>query len=99
MARGVSNHEAAPMFLPAGGDRGRPVLRDGRYARVEFWVQFVPARPQDEAEHWATPISRLISENAVTSRLRSRHLEPEPRHHRALFRPHGEEPRDRGPSK
>ena len=55
------------MLLPGGGDRGRPVLRDARYATAEFWAQFVPARPQDEAEHWATPISRLISENAVTS--------------------------------
>ena len=45
------------MRLPAGGDRGRPVLRDTRLAMVEFSQALCPARPQDEAERWPASVA------------------------------------------
>jgi hypothetical protein len=45
------------MRVPAGEDRGRPVLRDTRHAMVEFWQALCPARPQDEAERWPASVS------------------------------------------
>ena len=57
------------MRLPAGGDRGRPVLRDTRHAMVGFWQTLCPARPQDEAERWPASVSRFISDEVWRARV------------------------------
>jgi hypothetical protein len=57
------------MRVPAGGDRGPPVLRDTRHAMVEFWQALCPARPQDEAERWPASVSRFISDEVWRARV------------------------------